>query len=94
MRLDPVDVVVVGAGFGGAAFCARLAAKAPRLRIVCLERGPWVDRKAMPSLREDWQSASFGAWATPPNARLKSGQTLQSADYPIDDDSSAFKPLI
>jgi len=94
MRLAPVDVVVVGAGFGGAAFCARLAAKAPKLRIVCLERGPWVDRKAMPSLREDWQSASFGAWATPPNARLKSGQTLQSADYPIDDDSSAFKPLM
>jgi len=38
-RLDPVDVVVVGAGLGGSAFCARLSEQAPQLRIVCLERG-------------------------------------------------------
>jgi len=93
-RMDPVDVVVVGAGFGGAAFCWRLATRAPKLRIVCLERGGWVDRSTMPSFRRDWQAASFGAWATPPNTRLKSGEKLQTADYPIDDSNSAFKPLM
>jgi choline dehydrogenase-like flavoprotein len=94
LRKDPVDVVVVGAGFGGAAFCWRLATQAPGLRIVCLERGGWLDPKAIPSSRPDWQRGAFGAWATSPNLRLKSGEALASADYPVDDSNSAFKPLM
>ena len=93
-RLDPVDVVVVGAGLGGAAFCARLSERAPGLRIVCLERGDWVDRSAMPAYRRDWQRAALGAWATSPNVRLSTDEPSQSADYGIDDSASPIKPLL
>lgn len=93
-RLDPVDVVVVGAGLSGAAFCARLSERAPRLRIVCLERGDWVDRSAMPAYRRDWQRAALGAWATSPNVRLAAEGASPSADYQINDSGSAIKPLM
>jgi choline dehydrogenase-like flavoprotein len=93
-RLDAVDVVVVGAGLGGSAFCARLSERAPHLRIVCLERGDWVDRSRMPAYRRDWQSAALGAWATSPNVRLRAAETSQSADYPVDDSASPIKPLM
>jgi len=93
-RLDPVDVVVVGSGMGGAAFCARLAEQAPKLRIVCLERGGWVDPAAMPPLRRDWQRATLNDWAASPNMRLKSARHSPSADYAIDDSESSIKPLM
>ena len=93
-RRDPVDVVVVGAGMGGAAFCARLSERAPRLRIVCLERGGWVDTAAMPPWRRDWQRATIGDWASSPNLRLKAPTPSPSADYPIDDSATPFKPLM
>jgi len=79
---------------GGAAFAARLAERAPGLRIVCLERGGWVDRAAMPAWRGDWQRAMFGPWATSPNMRLQAAQPSLSADYPIDDTDSPIKPLM
>jgi len=93
-RLDPVDVVVIGAGMGGAAFCARLSERAPKLRIVCLERGGWVDTAAMPAWRRDWQRATINEWASSPNLRLKAPSRSPSADYPIDDSGSPFKPLM
>lgn len=91
-KLDPVDVVVIGAGLGGAAFCARLSERAPRLRIVCLERGYQVDRSAMPALRRDWQRAALRRWNTSPNARIASG--APDAAYAIDDSASPIKPLM
>ena len=94
MKLDPVDVAIVGAGFGGAAFAWRLSQRRPRLRILCLERGGWPDRAAMPARRSIWQRAVLHEWATSPNLRLKAARASQSADYPIDDSSSAFKPLM
>lgn len=93
-RLDPVDVVVVGSGMGGAAFCARLAERAPKLRIVCLERGGWIDPAAMPPLRRDWQRATLNDWAASPNMRLRSPRPSPSADYAIDDSGSPIKPLM
>ena len=93
-RLDPVDVLVVGSGMGGAAFCARLAERAPKLRIACLERGGWIDRQAMPPLRRDWQRATLNDWAASPNMRLKSARPSPSADYAIDDSGSPIKPLM
>jgi choline dehydrogenase-like flavoprotein len=93
-RLEPVDVVVVGAGLGGSAFCARLSERAPQLRIVCLERGDWVDRSTMPAYRRDWQRAAQGAWSTSPNLRLAAAETSPSADYPVDDSASPIKPLM
>jgi choline dehydrogenase-like flavoprotein len=94
MKPEAVDVVVAGAGLGGAAFCARLAERAPRLRIVCLERGGWIDRTAMPAWRAGWQRAVLEEWATSPNLRLAAPTPTPSADYPIDDSASPFKPLM
>ncbi|MGH6891698.1 MAG: GMC family oxidoreductase [Dongiaceae bacterium] len=93
-RCDPVDVVIVGAGLGGAAFAQRLSSRAPNLRILCLERGGWLDREHLPARRPDWQRLALGPWATSPNLRLKAGSDCGSADYPIDDSASAFKPLM
>jgi choline dehydrogenase-like flavoprotein len=93
-RLEPVDVAVVGAGFAAAAFAARLAERAPRLRILCLGRGGWVDPAAMPAATRQWQRAALGAWASSPNLRLQAGGNPFSADYPIDDSASALKPLM
>ena len=93
-RLEPVDVAIVGAGFGGAAFAWRLSRKRPELRIVCVERGGFVDHAALPAARPDWQRAVIQEWATSPNVRLASGRASPSADYPIDDTESDFKPLM
>lgn len=93
-KRDPVDVVVVGAGLGGAAFTARLIERAPHLRIVLLERGGWVDRRTMPAYRRDWQRVALTEWATSPNLRIAAGSRSPSADYPIDDSRSPIKPLM
>lgn len=94
LRCEPVDVAVVGAGLAGAAFTARLAEQAPQLRILCLERGGWVDPASMPAASRHWQRAAVGAWATSPNLRLAAGGNPFSADYAIDDSASAIKPLM
>lgn len=93
-KLGPVDIVVVGAGLGGAAFTARLSERAPHLRIVLLERGGWVDRRTMPAYRRDWQRVALTEWATSPNLRLAAGARSPSADYAIDDSRSPIKPLM
>jgi choline dehydrogenase-like flavoprotein len=93
-RPDAVDIVVVGAGMGGAAFCARLAERAPGLRVLCLERGGWIDRAAMPARGRGWQRAALNDWATSPNLRLKAARPSPSADYAIDDSESPIKPLM
>ena len=94
-RLDSVDVAIVGAGFGGAAFAWQIKRRAPHLKVVCLERGGWVDRDAMPADTQRWQRAVQEEWATTPNLRLKAGTIpTGTADYPIDDSGSVFKPLM
>jgi choline dehydrogenase-like flavoprotein len=94
VKRDPVDVVVVGAGLGGAAFCWRLAELAPKLKILCLERGGWLAPESMPAAGRRWQRAALGPFATSPNLRLQAKGGSPSADYPIDDSQSAFKPLM
>ena len=94
IRCEPVDVAVVGAGFAGAAFSYRLAERAAKLRILCLERGGWVEAARMPASTPYWQRAVLGAWATSPNLRLLAGGNPISADYPIDDSASTLKPLM
>ena len=95
IKFGPVDVAIVGSGVGGAAFCARLASRAPRLRILCLERGGWLDRAkpagAAGGLAARWRSARG---RRRPISRLKAGGNALSADYPIDDAGSDFKPLM
>lgn len=91
---DPVDVAIIGAGMGGAAFAWRLSRQAPGLRVLCLERGPWPDRGAFPSGGAGWQSAALERWATSPNLRLAAGGNPHSADYPIDETASPLSPLM
>lgn len=93
-RLEPVDVVVVGAGLGAAAFTRHLVEEAPSLSVVVLERGGWVDRAALPAFRADFQRDVLGPYATSPNVRLAAGGIAPSADYAVDDSQSDFKPLM
>ena len=93
-RPPPTDVVIVGAGVGAAAFALHLSERAPKLRIVVLERGGWLDRARLPVLRDDWQTDALSTYATSPVVRLAAGGNPQSADYPIDDTRSDFKPLM
>src|SRR5438552_1204880 len=93
-RLDPVDVVIVGTGMGGAAFAWQISRLAPRLKVLCLDRGGWLKAEEMPALTAGWQSAAMGKWATSPNLRLQAGGNPHSADYPIDDQASPIKPLM
>jgi choline dehydrogenase-like flavoprotein len=101
VKLEPVDVVVVGAGMGGAMFTARLAERAPHLRIVLIERGGWVERPQMPAYRRDWMRLGLNEWATSPNLRIAAAGPAgsnkgraPSADYPVDDTGSPIKPLM
>lgn len=93
-RLDPVDVVIIGAGCGGAAFAWQLKREARHLKIVCLERGDWVDQRHMPASTMGWQRAIMEDWALNPNLRIKAGTYRGSNDYPVDEDGSAFKTLM
>ena len=93
-RQRPVDIVIVGTGMGGAAFAWQMSRLAPKLKILCLERGQWLKPDDMRAASPDWQSAALGRWATSPNARLAAGGNHWSADYPIDDSDSPLKPLM
>jgi choline dehydrogenase-like flavoprotein len=71
---DP-DVIVIGAGAGGAAVSLRLAERG--LRVVCLEQGDWVDRDRLPKRFIDWEVRGRRYWNPNPARRR------WPADYPI-----------
>lgn len=80
MALEPVDVVIVGAGPSGAAVAYGLAET--RMRIVCLEQGGWMNPLEYPSTGKDWEARALDDMSISPNTRqLKS-------DYPVNDDHS------
>jgi len=81
--LDPVDVVIVGAGASAAAVAWSLADT--RMRIVCLEQGDWQQSQRYPSTGRDWENRQFEDFAISPNRRGL------AADYPINDDDSLIK---
>ncbi len=91
---DPVDVVVIGAGMGGAAFCYQLLKRLPELRIVCLERGDWLSPHQMPATRPDFQRLALSTWSSAPAVRQTALEPTSSADYPIDDTNSDIKPTM
>ncbi len=98
IKHEPVDVVVIGAGMGGAAFCYGLSAHAPQLRITCLERGDWLHPAQMPATRRDFQQLALTTWALAPAVRghwsSATPEPTLSADYGVDDRRSAIKPLM
>ncbi|MBX2882298.1 MAG: NAD(P)-binding protein, partial [Granulosicoccus sp.] len=85
MKNDPVDVLIIGAGASGAAIAWSLLET--RMRIVCLEQGPWITDKDFPSRREDYELARYAEFSCDPNVR----QLPQ--DYPINSENSDITPV-
>jgi len=81
---ETADIVIVGAGAAGAAFAWRLAGSG--LKVVCIERGGWVDQRNSPSLSDGWELALQTSFHGNPNIRRG------PADHPVDDAKSAIKP--
>lgn len=73
---EPVDVLVVGSGMGGAV-ATRVLAEAG-LRVVCLEQGPWIRPEDHPHFSPHWEWLRATRWNTAPNARAL------PQDYPVD----------
>lgn len=73
---ERADVVIVGAGVGGA-LAALIMAQAG-LRVVCLEQGGWTRPEDHPHYSPDWEWQRATRWSTAPNVRRR------SQDYPID----------
>ncbi|MGD9536402.1 MAG: GMC family oxidoreductase [Alphaproteobacteria bacterium] len=75
-RHDSADVVIVGAGSGGAIPALVLAERG--LKVVCLEQGPWFAPEDRPHYRTDWEWHRLTDWSTSPNVRA------QAHDYPVE----------
>src|SRR2546421_9135213 len=84
--VDRLDVLVIGAGASGAAVAWRLAGAG--LRVVCLEQGDWVDARAYPHWRADWELHRHTDWSAEPNVRRL------PQDYPVNDQASVISPLM
>ena len=81
--LEPVDVVIIGAGASGGALAWSLAET--RMKILCLEQGDWVKPTDYPSNFRDSEARQAGAFSASPNRRAG------MADYPINEDNSPIK---
>ena len=81
--MDPVDVVIIGAGASGGAVAWSLADT--RMRIVCLEQGDWQKPSEYPSTGRDWEARQMGDFHINPNRRGR------DTDYPINEDDSPIK---
>src|SRR5439155_1142466 len=83
---DRIDVLVIGAGAAGAAVAWRLAGAG--IGVVCLEQGDWVDPRAYPHWRTDWELHRNTDWSAEPNVRRL------PQDYPVNDTASSISPLM
>lgn len=73
---DRADVVIVGAGVGGAVSALTLAQAG--LKVVCLDQGGWTRSEDHPHSSPDWEYQRATNWNTAPNIRRR------TADYPVD----------
>ena len=73
---ERADVVIVGAGVGGALTALTLAQAG--LKVVCLEQGGWTRPEDHPHYSPDWEYQRATRWSTAPNIRRR------TQDYPID----------
>jgi choline dehydrogenase-like flavoprotein len=73
---ERADVVIVGAGVGGALTALTLAQAG--LKVVCLEQGGWTRPEDHPHYSPDWEYQRATRWNTAPNIRRR------TQDYPID----------
>jgi choline dehydrogenase-like flavoprotein len=83
---DPPDVLVIGAGAAGAAVAWMLARAG--IGVTCLEQGDWVDPRAFPHWRADWELDRHTDWSAEPNVRRL------PQDYPVNDAGSPIVPLM
>lgn len=81
--LEPVDVLIIGAGASGAAVAWSLADT--RMRILCLEQGNWVNPANYPSTGRDWEARQLGEFSFSPNRRRS------VMDYPVNESESPIK---
>ncbi len=73
---ERADVVIVGAGVGGAVSALTLAEAG--LKVVCLDQGGWTRPEDHPHYSPDWEYQRATRWSTAPNVRRR------SQDYPVD----------
>ena len=65
--LDPVDVLIIGAGASGGAVAWSLADT--KMRIVCLEQGDWHKPTDYPANGRDWEARQLNDFSISPNRR-------------------------
>ncbi len=80
------EVLVIGAGAGGAALAWRLATRG--VRVTCLEQGQWMAPDSGPADQPDWERRRMRDWHPNPNRRAA------PADYPVDDGDCPIRPLM
>lgn len=61
------DVLVIGAGAGGAAVGKRLSDAG--IAVVCLEQGPWMHKMAHAHFYDSWETERHRVWNWAPNVR-------------------------
>jgi choline dehydrogenase-like flavoprotein len=84
--MEPVDVVIVGAGPAGGVLATRLVDAG--LRVVALEQGDWHEPSSFPAAQPDYELQMRTRWSPDPNVRAT------DADYPVDASASDIDPLM
>ncbi len=64
---DDADVLVIGAGAGGAALSKRLSDAG--ITVICLEQGGWRNSMDHPHLYDSWEIERIRSWDWRPNVR-------------------------
>lgn len=76
------DVLVIGAGFGGAVMSKRLSDAG--IKVTCLEQGDWVHPLDRPHFHQEWEIEGERGWSHEPNVRKL------PEDYPITGNTTPF----
>jgi choline dehydrogenase-like flavoprotein len=80
--MDPVDVLIVGAGPSGAVVAHTLASRG--FSVLCLEQGDWVDTTDLPGDKPEFELLIRNAWSWDTSKRAR------REDYPLNlDDAEA-----
>jgi choline dehydrogenase-like flavoprotein len=83
---ERADVLIVGAGAGGAVAARRLAEEG--FDVVCLEQGDWPDHGRLRGAELDWELTGLKEFAWDPNVRGA------PSDYPVDTSESDIDVLM
>lgn len=79
---DETDVLVIGAGAGGAAVSKRLSDAG--IKVTCLEQGDWFHALDHPHFHREWEIERQRAWSFEPNVRQL------PEDYPCGGNTTPF----